>query len=76
VRPSELLIITEARAAASDGTARRAREDARLAQREVGEACGVSPKTIAMWETGQRKPSGLPALAYGRLLRDLAKRAA
>jgi DNA-binding XRE family transcriptional regulator len=76
VRPSDLLLIAEARAAAANGTGRRAREDARLTQREVASACGVSPKTVAMWETGQRTPFGDPALEYGRLLRQLARRAA
>ena len=76
VRPTDLLLIAEARAAAANGTARRAREDARLTQREIGDACGVSATTVAMWETGQRNPFGTPALEYGRLLRQLAKRAA
>jgi DNA-binding XRE family transcriptional regulator len=76
MRPADLLILAEARAAAADGTARKARIDARLTQLEVGEACGVSAKTVAAWETGQRTPTGRAALEYGKLLRQLARRAA
>lgn len=76
MKPSELVIVAEAREAAASGAARRARLGARLTQQEVASACGVSAKTVAMWETGQRTPSGTPALEYGRLLRQLARMAA
>jgi DNA-binding transcriptional regulator YiaG len=76
VKPSELLIIAEAREAADSGTARAARTGARLTQREIGSACGVSAKTVAMWETGQRTPQGAAALAYGKVLRELARKTA
>jgi transcriptional regulator with XRE-family HTH domain len=70
------VIVAEARAAAASGEARRLRIAAKLTQREVGSACGVSATTVAMWETGQRVPSGVPALEYGRALRQLSRLAA
>lgn len=72
MRPADLILIAEARKAAVDGTAARARQAARLTQAEVGKACGVSGATVALWETGQRSPRTEAALAYGRLLRELA----
>lgn len=68
------MLITEARQAAANGSARKARQDARLTQREVAGVCGVSPATVSMWETGHRVPRGKAALAYGRLLRALSER--
>jgi DNA-binding XRE family transcriptional regulator len=75
VRSSDLVLISEARAAAADGSARKARQDARLTQREIADACKVSPTTVCMWEKGHREPRGRPALEYGKLLRKLAERA-
>jgi transcriptional regulator with XRE-family HTH domain len=76
MRPADLMVLTEMRESCQSGTARTAREQARLTQREIGSACGVSAQTIALWETGQRTPTGPPALEYGKLLRQLARRAA
>jgi DNA-binding XRE family transcriptional regulator len=72
MRSADLILIAEARKAAADGSARRARQNARLTQVEVGKAIGVSGAAVAMYETGQRVPPTEVALAYGRLLRDLA----
>jgi DNA-binding XRE family transcriptional regulator len=72
MRHADVVALAEMRAACKNGSARRTRIAAEVTQREVGEACHVSPKTVALWETGQRTPGGHPALAYGRLLRDLA----
>jgi DNA-binding transcriptional regulator YiaG len=43
---------------------------------EIARALGVSRTTVGDWETGRRVPTAAHALAYGRLLRDLAKLAA
>jgi DNA-binding XRE family transcriptional regulator len=74
MRPADLIVLTEMRESCRSGAARSARERARLTQREVGEACKVSAQTIALWETGRRTPTGPPALEYGKLLRQLARR--
>ena len=76
MKASELAIVAEARAAATSGAARALRIAARLTQQEIASACGVSATTVAMWETGQRVPSGAFALEYGRVLRSLARMAA
>jgi DNA-binding XRE family transcriptional regulator len=76
MRPADAVILAEMRESCTSGAARGCRIAARLTQREMGSACGVTAQTIALWETGQRTPTGPPALEYGRLLRQLAKRAA
>ena len=37
---------------------------------------GVTPQAVFYWETGVNKPTAEHALAYGRVLAALAKRAA
>ena len=76
MRPSDLILLTEMRESCRTGTARQARQQAELTLREVAEACGVTARAVALWETGQRTPTGPPALEYGKLLRQLARRAA
>jgi DNA-binding XRE family transcriptional regulator len=73
MRHADLLMLTEMRESCTTGVARKLREAARLTQREVGESCDVSGQTIALWETGKRTPTGAPALAYAKLLRQLAR---
>ena len=54
-----------------EGAARRKR--ARLSVRQVAEAIGVGGPTLARWEMGDRRPTGDPALAWVRLLRQLGE---
>lgn len=76
MRPSDVILLSGMRDSCRSGAAKITRERAGVTQREIAAACGVSAQTIALWETGQRTPSGPPALEYGKLLRQLAKRAA
>ncbi len=43
---------------------------------EVAQVVGVSHAAVSQWESGRISPTAPHALAYGRLLRDLARRAA
>ncbi len=76
MRRSDLQIIAEARQRARDGRARQLRERTCLTQEHVALVCGVTQQAVALWETGERLPRGGHALAYGRLLRDMASWAA
>jgi DNA-binding transcriptional regulator YiaG len=74
MKPGDVLILAEVRASCDSGTARQLREGARLSRSEVGDACGVSGRAVGHWETGARSPTGAPAVEYGKLLRQLARR--
>jgi DNA-binding XRE family transcriptional regulator len=76
VRPADLALIAQTRADLSSGRAREARRLAGLHQHEIAEALGVSRQAVTGWEAGKRAPSSAHALAYGKLLRQLARRAA
>lgn len=76
MRLADLELIARTRADLKSGAARLAREAARLGRREVAETLGVSAAALGHWETGRSVPSAEHALAYGRLLRSLAKAAA
>jgi DNA-binding transcriptional regulator YiaG len=71
-RRTQLLV--EARRAALTGEAARIRKAAGLSQAEVADEVGVTREAIAHWETGRRRPGGLPALRWARLLDDLSPR--
>lgn len=58
---------------ARTGEARRIRVAAALTQQEVADAVGVTEAAISTWESGKHRPSGRPALRYGRLLAALAR---
>jgi DNA-binding XRE family transcriptional regulator len=67
----DLKRLSAARRWAKNGTARRVRELCELTQAEIAEVVGVDPSTVALWETGQRTPSGDAAKAYARTLVEL-----
>lgn len=69
-------MIARIRADFRSGTARQHREAVRITQREAAEALGVTQGAVSHWEAGRCKPSGAHALAYGRLLARLGKKAA
>lgn len=69
-------LLIEVRAAVRSGRARRLRELSGLSQAEVAQIAGVSEPAISRWEAGERRPTGEHALAYGRTLRQIAKRVA
>ena len=52
---------------------RRLREEAGLSVRTFANALGVSPSTVARWETGEREPNGPFLFVYVDGLRTLAK---
>jgi DNA-binding XRE family transcriptional regulator len=76
MRPADLDLALRTRAALASGAAREAREIAGARQADVAEAIGVSRQAVSKWEAGLCSPSTAHALAYGRLLRQLARRAA
>jgi DNA-binding transcriptional regulator YiaG len=73
MRKSDVLALASLRRRLVDepGWARGLRVDAGLTQSEVGSACGVKGETVCRWEIGDRRPQGLPALRYARLLAEL-----
>jgi DNA-binding transcriptional regulator YiaG len=73
---ADLLTLSDARRACAAGAAREMRESAGLTQDEIAEIVGVTRAAVSQWERGQRVPAGNAALAYGRLLRQYARRAA
>lgn len=69
----DAMILTDARRACVSGEAKQIREDAGLALSAVAGSVGVTRATVYGWETGRRRPTGPPALAYAKLLRSLQK---
>jgi DNA-binding transcriptional regulator YiaG len=67
----EAVELTEVRRLLSSGEARRTRTASGLSLSEVAGVVGVSTAAISRWETGDRRPTGRAALAYGRLLARL-----
>lgn len=76
MRPADLTLIAQTRADLRSGRARDARTAAAVRQSEVAEALGVTRTAVSHWEAGRSTPDAAHALAYGRLLRDLARQAA
>ncbi len=48
---------------------RTLRQASGFTQTEVARAIGVSPSAMCLWEEGNRRPSGVPAVAWVRFLR-------
>jgi len=63
-----LLLLSEMRALATGGEARRRRQWARASLSEVGLHCHVTAPTVYRWEKGQSIPTGEPAVRYAKLL--------
>jgi transcriptional regulator with XRE-family HTH domain len=74
--PRDLADIARGRALVASGDAGRIRVAARITQREMGAAVGVSPAAIANYETGRRTPRGDVARRYARALDRLTERGA
>lgn len=72
----QLVELADARRVLLTGEARSIRLSNRLSQAELAAQIGVSPATVSRWESGSRRPTGRPALAYARLLSDLQARQA
>lgn len=71
---STLLRLIRARRALPEPEERRqVRESAGLSLRAFANAIGVSPSTVARWESGEREPSGPFLFVYVDGLRTLQK---
>ena len=70
---TDILDLAEAVRLARTGEARDIRTRCGLHASAIGAACGVSASAITRWENGERRPTGIPAIAWVRLLRELAK---
>lgn len=76
MRAADLALIVSIRADLASGAARAERAQAGVNQTEVAAALGVSRQAVSQWETGRKVPSAEHALAYGKLLRQLGRKAA
>lgn len=68
-----LALVIEAREAAGSGRGERIRRAAGVSQGEIAAVVGVTPACISRWEAGDRRPRGPAAIAYARVLRELAQ---
>lgn len=76
MRSADLALVAATRADLASGRARQSRVDAGVRQADVAETIGVTRQAVSKWEAGLCSPSAPHALAYGRLLRQLARQAA
>jgi DNA-binding transcriptional regulator YiaG len=65
------LLLADVRRLCATGEARALRECADLALAELARDIGVSESTLSEWERGNQRPTGLRAVRYLRLLRQL-----
>jgi transcriptional regulator with XRE-family HTH domain len=70
---SDVEVLIEVREACRSGKARQLRLAAGLTQGEIARACGVTDAAVTRWEAGDRRPTGERAVAYGRVLREVAR---
>ncbi len=68
----DIKLLIAAREASASGRGAQLRKAANLSQVEIGNACGVSAPCVCRWEDGTRRPTGAAAVAYGRVLREIA----
>ena len=73
---SDIRDLAYVREALATGRARAVRLRARLSASEVARAVGIGPSTFSRWESGEKRPTGAPALELARLLRELDDNAA
>jgi DNA-binding transcriptional regulator YiaG len=73
VTSKQVVELVTMRQLVANGEARQIRVDCRLSLAEMAAPIGVSAAAVSRWETGQRRPSGRPAIAYARLLVRLRK---
>jgi DNA-binding XRE family transcriptional regulator len=76
VRPADLTAAARVRADLKSGKAREARIASGVSAADVARVIGVTEQAVFYWETARNMPTTPHALAYGRLLAALAKRAA
>lgn len=73
MRPSDLAAAVRTRAELASKAAREARENAEITAADMARTIGVTRQSVSSWETGATEPTLEHALAYGRVLRELAK---
>jgi DNA-binding XRE family transcriptional regulator len=76
VRPTDLATARQVRADLSSDTARETREASGMTAADIARVVGVSRQAVSSWETGAVVPTVEHALAYGRALAALGRRAA
>lgn len=76
MRPADLATVSRIRDDLASGAARQARIISGARQSDVAGELGVSRSAVGHWETGLAVPSAEHALAYGRLLARLGRKAA
>ena len=69
----DVLTLARVRELAESGRAREVRLASRLSLYDVAGAIGSTASTIQRWESGLRRPYGVPAMRYGALLDALAR---
>lgn len=67
-----VVLLAKARRLAESGEGAAARVAAGLSLSEVADAIGVSPSALWRWEHGERSPRGDRAVAWARLVAELA----
>jgi DNA-binding transcriptional regulator YiaG len=72
----ETLELVRLRRLMKSGEAKRIREDAALSVRAASAGAGISAAGLWRWESGERVPTGGPALRYAGFLRRVARSAA
>ncbi|MCU1591669.1 MAG: hypothetical protein JWP11_2925 [Frankiales bacterium] len=68
----EIVLLVRVRRLAKSGEAQALRLAAGLSLREVADAVGISHSNLWRWEAGKRAPRGPAAVAWARLLDELA----
>lgn len=73
MRPSDLAAAVRVRADLASDAARKARESAGITAADMARSVGVSRQAVSSWETGSEVPTLEHALAYGKVLGQLAR---
>jgi DNA-binding transcriptional regulator YiaG len=68
----QALALAEVRQLVESGEAEHRRLRGRLSRADVARVVGVTTVAVWRWERGQRLPTGAAALAYAKLLHELA----
>jgi transcriptional regulator with XRE-family HTH domain len=76
VRPSDLAFAVRIRADLASDAARETREAAGITAADIARVIGVTRQAVSSWETGATVPTVAHALAYGKALAALGRRAA
>lgn len=76
MRPSDLAAAAAVRDDLRSGAARERRIASGVTGADMARVLHVTPQAVFYWETGQSTPTVPHALAYGRALAALARRAA